>query len=292
VATLRDIRPGDRPKARRWIAAEIADLDPTKPADADRIVLLSTTRLLPPLGGALIFNLLYCLGFIRISGQVEGARVVDGSGKIHRAPERRAEETIRHFVTWIGHGPGSDAGAASLASVRRIHDHYARRYPISNETHVHTIALFAVQFDHLLRLVGAPGYSEAERHAQVVHWRGIGERLGVREMPETWEGMERILEDHERDPRWYAPTPEGHRCAESLIAYFAARWLPPGLRWAARPLLLSLLPDHVLVAIDEPRPPRPVVWLVRYGIRLGLRLDETFLPDRREPVDLAAVLAA
>jgi hypothetical protein len=273
-------------------AAEIDRLDPDDPAQADRIVLLSASRLLPPVGAPLVFSLLYCLGFLRISGQIEGARAVDGSGKIHRAPERRAEDTIRHFTTWIGHGPGGEAGAASLNSVRRVHERYARRFPISNETYVHTIALFAVQFDHLLGLVGAPGYSEVEKRAHVVHWRGIGERLGVRDMPATWEGMERALEDYERDPLWYGPSAEGHRCAESLIAYFATRWLPPGLRWAARPLLLSLLPEHVLAAIDEPDPPRSVVWLVRRAIHVGHLLNRSFLPiskhfasslDNRQP---------
>ncbi|HXV04391.1 MAG TPA: oxygenase MpaB family protein [Solirubrobacterales bacterium] len=269
--------------ARKWIAAEIAWLDPI--ADSQRVVLLSANRLLPPLGKPFVFNLLYSLGFLRICGQLEGARAVDrdGEGKIHREGDRRAVDTMHHFASWIQHGPRSEESTSSLARVKRMHDHYADRYSFSNETFLHTIALFTVQFDHLLTLIGAPGYSEAEKQAHVVHWRSIGELLGVREMPETWEGMERVLERYEGDPAWFGQTPEGHRSAEALIVQFACRWLPPGLRWTARPLLLSLLDDHVLRAIDEPKPPRPLVWMVRASIRTGLCLGDRLLPEPREP---------
>jgi len=241
-------------------------------ADSARIVRLSTERLLPRYGEATALNLVYCLGFLRVSGQLEGARAVDrhGAGKIHRQGDRRAEDTVGYFLTWIQHGPASEEGAASLERVRRMHDHYAREYSISNETMLHTIALFTVQHEQLLRLVGAAGFSQIEKEAQVTHWRAIGERLGARDMPATWEGMERFLEWYEGSPAWFGPSPEAHRCAEALIEQFANRRLPAGLRWAARPLLLSLLGDQVLHAVGEEKPARPIVRLVRRLVRAGL----------------------
>jgi hypothetical protein len=73
-----------QPSRRKWITEEISRLDPV--ADSALIMLLSTNRLLPRYGAAMVLNLLYCLGFMRISGQLEGARAVDrqGAGKIHR----------------------------------------------------------------------------------------------------------------------------------------------------------------------------------------------------------------
>lgn len=234
----------------------------------------STERLLPRHGEAILLNLAYCLGFLRVSGQIEGARAVDrdGTGKIHRQGDRRAEDTVSYFTAWIQHGPESPEGIASLERVRRMHDHYAREYSISNETLVHTIALFTVQFEHLFRLIGAEGFSQIEKEAQVTHWRLIGERLGVRDMPTTWEGMEGFLERYEGSPAWFGPTPEAHRCAEALIAQFARRRLPRGFRWTARLLLLSLVEDHVLRALGEAQPPRPIVLSVRRLVRTGLRV--------------------
>jgi hypothetical protein len=275
---------------RREIPEEIARLDPA--ADSTRIILLSTNRLLPRYGAAMLFNLLYCLGFLRVSGQIEGARAVDrdGGGKIHRRGDRRAEDTVRHFTTWIRYGPTSEEGLALLQGVKRVHDHYAKNYSISNETMVHTIALFAVQFEHMFRLVGAEGFSQAEKDAQVTHWRAIGAHLGTHDMPETWEGMEHFLEWYEASPKWFGSTPEGHRCSEALIGQFSDRWLPKGFRWTGRLLLLSLVEDHVLRAIDQKKPARPLVWLVRRLVHTGLLAEQRLFPKRRGLIDPSALL--
>lgn len=236
---------------------------------------MSAERLLPRHGRPMLFNLLYCLGFLRVSGQIEGALAVDrdGAGKIHRAGDDRADATVSQFRAWLEEGAGSEASAASLARIRRIHDHYAERYSFSNETMVHTIALFTLQFEKLLRLVGAPGYEEIERQAQVAHWRVIGERLGAYGVPQTWEGMEEALDRYEASPAWYGPTPEAHRCASALIDQFTRRRLPPGLRWAGRLAIPSLLEDKVLWATGLRKPSRPVVWTVRRLVRTFLFLD-------------------
>jgi hypothetical protein len=282
--------PASRAGGRRWISEEIASLDPV--VDSTRIVLLSANRLLPRRGGALILNLLYSTGFLRICGQVEGARAVDreGRGKIHRNGDGRADDTIAHFTTWIRYGPRSAEGAASLRQVRQIHDSYAKRYSMSNETMVHTIALFTLQFEHLFRLVGAPGYSEIEKRALVNDWRVIAGRLGVEDVPATWDGMERFLGWFEASPVWFGPTAEGHRCAESLIEQFSRRWLPPGCRWIGRLLLLSLVEDNVLLATGERKPPRRVVGALRLLIRMELVATQRFCRERRQLLDPTTLL--
>jgi hypothetical protein len=275
-----------------WIEREIAELNPA--TESARIVLLSANRLLPRYGGKALFNLLYCLGFLRVSGQLEGALAVDraGAGKVHRNPDKRAEETISHFLTWISNGAASEESIASLERVRRMHEHYERDYSFSNETLVHTIALFTVQFDHLLRLVGARGYTEIEKKAQVAQWRAIGAALGVQDMPDTWEGMEDFLTCYETDASWFGPSPAAYRCANSLIAQLTQRWVPRGFRWSGRLVIRCLLGDRVLWATGQRKPMRPIVWLVRRTVRAGLFLNDRLLPPRRELIDPSLLLAA
>lgn len=275
---------------RKWIEKEIEGLDPA--TDTARIMALSTTRLLPRYGRAMVLNLLYCLGFLRASGELDGAPVVDrgGEGKIHRAPHRRAEDTVAYFAAWIQHGPGSDQGVASLQHVRQMHDHFAQQYAFSNETLIHGIALFTVQFEQLLELVGAERFSQTEKEAQLLHWRLIGEQLGVREMPDRWEGMVSFLDKYESSPLWYGPSPEGQRCAEALIEQFNDRWLPRGVHWAGRMLVLSLVADHVLRALELRKPPRPIVWLIRRALRALLLINDRLLWEPREPVDPTTLL--
>lgn len=278
-------------RSRKWIAADIARLDPD--TDSAQIMCLIINQLLPRRGGGVLLNVLYTVGFMHIAGQREGARAVDrhGTGKIHRDGDRRANDTLSFFLGWFQHGPRSPDGNASLAQIKRIHDHYARDYSMSNETFIHTIALFTVQFEQLFSLVGAEGFTQTEKAAQVTHWRGVGDGLGVRELPTRWADMERFRQWYEASPDRFGPTPEATRCVNALIDQFSDRWLPTRLRWAGRPLLLSLHNDHTLRAIGQTKPHSPVVWLVRHLVRAGLFVNRRVLSDRRELVDLSTLFA-
>jgi len=269
--------PGSPPAAQR-------QLDPVD--DSTQIMRLIVNQMVPRASRALTLNLIYSVGFMHICGQIEGARAVDrhGAGKIHRDGDRRAEDSISHLITsWIQSGPRSQSARESMARVKRIHERYARDYSMSNETFVHTIAFFTLQFDHLFRLVGAKGFTNAERTAQVTHWRLVGERLGVEQQPETWEEMERFVDWYEHSPEWFGPTPDSRSCANALIEQFSNRWLPPGLRWVGRPLLLSLHEDHVLEALSQKRPRKPVIWTIRRLVRTTIFLNREVLGHRRAP---------
>ncbi|MBB4984333.1 oxygenase MpaB family protein [Streptomyces nymphaeiformis] len=155
-----------------------------------------------------------------------------------------------------------------------MHDHFSRTYAFSNETYVHGIALFTLLFDEIFGHVGIDAFSEAEKDAQVQHWRTIAEQMHVKDVPTTWAGMQQALRTYETSPDWYRRTPAGQRCAESLVGQFNHRWLPRPLHPLGRALLLSLQHDHVLAAIGQPKPPAIVARTVRVGMRLALRLQQ------------------
>ncbi|WP_160330260.1 oxygenase MpaB family protein [Streptomyces roseifaciens] len=173
----------------------------------------------PRIGTAVYRHLIYTLGLMRIVGAVEGAAAVDraGTGKIHRRGDARAHDTNDHFRLWIQHGASSPETAASAARIQRMHDHYARTYPFSNETYIHGIALFTLLSDEILGIAGIHPFTEQEKAAQVQHWRTIGAHMNVQGLPATWAGMQQGMRAYEESPDWYRLTPEGHRCAEALI---------------------------------------------------------------------------
>lgn len=253
---------------------------PSDPTDADVVATLAAirTRITPPVGAAMLYNLIYAVGFTRISGSVEGAEAVDraGTGKIHRHGDRRADDTTHHFLSWMRHGAHSAESRASIATVMRMHDHYGQLYAMSNETFVHGIAVFTLLFDEVLQIVGVDAFSDEEKAAQVAHWFAIGEQLGVQNMPDSWSGMQHAMLAYEADPQWFRPTPEGYRCTRALIDQFNNRWLPRFLHPVGRAVLLSLQPDQVLWAAGERKPPAIVVQIVRLSLR-GLITAQTHL---------------
>lgn len=268
------------PRRRRWIDAEIDRLDPVE--DASRIYLLSANRL--AVDHPIFQSVMYTHGFMRIVGQVEGAIAVDGGGKVYRSPDKRSDDTMVAFGEWIHDTPTGEAAKASLARVKKIHDAYARKFEMSNATFVHTVALFTLQLELVLNVVGAEGLSEKERLAQVMHWRGVGEQLGVTDMPDTWRGMQDALEAYETTSQ-FRSTPEGRRLGRTFVENFASRWFPRRLRWLARWLLLSLHEDRTLRVLGLEPPPVPAAVAIRALLRAGIFVKRR-LPDRRELLTL------
>jgi hypothetical protein len=247
---------------------------------------LTISSLLPPVGERFVLELLFTVSLMRVMGQLEGAAAVDrdGRGKVYRNGDRRTDDTIRHLMGWFDHGASSPQTRVSTAEVKRIHDAIGQRYAMSNETFVHTIAFFTVQIECVTNIVGAPGLTEKERAAQVRHWRAVGAQLGVREMPDSWNGMVEAMRAYEAVPQWFGPSDAAHRVSEVLIEQFGRRALPRGLRWWARPLVLSLHEDHVLAALGLTKPRPAVVMVARAMVRLGLFVIRDLLPDRRERI--------
>ncbi|SNY77928.1 hypothetical protein SAMN04244553_1135 [Nocardia amikacinitolerans] len=229
-------------------------------------------RLNFPIGARLAENLIYAVGFIRTCGGVEDAEAVDraGSGKIHKQGDRRADATAGYFQYWMTYGATGARTRESVAKVAAMHEHYKKSYTMSNAAFVHGVALFTILFDEIFQIVGLDVFTEEEKAAQAAHWRAIGEQLHVHDMPDTWAGLQRFNTEYEHNPAYFRPTPEAHRCAEALIDQFNNRWLPRALHPLGRALLLSLVPDHVLVAVGERKPPVVVVHLLRIAVRLGL----------------------
>ncbi|MEV6060003.1 hypothetical protein AB0L62_08360 [Nocardia asteroides] len=232
---------------------------------------------------ALVGNAMYTIGLMRVCGGVEDSAAVDrgGRGKIHQQADRRADATTDHFRLWMKHGADSPETRAAVAKVAQLHSHYAQSYSMSNDTFVRGIALFATLFEEVTHLVGLDLLSARQKSAQVAHWLAIGEQLGVRNIPQTWAGMKHANWVYEHDAVNFRPTPEGKRCADSLIRQFNERWLPRPLHPIGRVVLLSLQPDHVLVAVGQKKPPAPLVVLVRAVIRVSAKLAQRGKRRRR-----------
>lgn len=247
-----------------------------------------TDSLLPPVGADFVRNLLYTVGFMRVLGELEGAAAVDrqGKGKVYARGDARADETIAYFDEWSVWGARSDLTAASVERVRKIHAAYGKRYSMSPETFIHTVAFFTLQIGIILKIVGAPMFSDSERRAQVEHWRRIGELLAVENMPTTWEGMELALQQYESDPRWFGYTPAAKQSSDALIEQFTRQWFPRGFRRVGKSVVLSLHEPHVLVALGQQRPSVVASWVTRRAVRAGLYISRRLpapLPVDRTP---------
>ena len=79
--------------------------------------------------------------------------------------------------------------------------------------------------------------TEREKQASVAYHRELGRRMGIRDLPATWQDWERLLDAYEAEH--FGPDPGGRRVADATLEHFTTfplhRWLPRSLvRAAAR----------------------------------------------------------
>jgi hypothetical protein len=272
----------------KWIRAEIERLDPE--VDSEWIVRLTSCQLLPK--SLLMAHLFYTVGFVRFAGPPVSADSVDrnGTGMLYDHGIRRADETMFHLFSWVDDGVSSPTSVESLDYVRNRHSGVARDWPMPMHTFQHSAAVFTLIYDRLLQQVaGAPGLSENERRAQLIHWRGVSEHLGVAEIPHTWQDMERLLESYEHGAD-FAYSPAGQRLANALIDQFAARWFPRPLRWFGRWLALAFSEEHLIDTLGIPQPPTAFRYTVRRLARVAVFAKRHLLPDPREVFRLRDII--
>lgn len=278
--------PSNR-RGYKWIRSEVERLDPA--TDSERIVRLTSCQLLPK--SLLAVHLFYTVGFVRFAGPPESAVSVDrnGTGMLYDQGFQRADETMFHLFSWIDDGISSPKTTKSLDYVRNWHSGVARNWPMPQHTFQHSAAVFTLIYDRLLRHVGAPGLSDNERHAQLIHWRAVSRSLGVTDIPHTWQDMEAFLESYEHGAD-FAYSEAGQRLANALINQFATRWFPRPLHWFGRWLVLALSEEHVITTLRIPLPPPIFSSTVRRLTRVAVFAARHVLPDRRQVFRLSDII--
>lgn len=255
---------------------ELHRLDPE--ADAGRITELSFSMRFPR--SAFPYHMYYSMFFLRASGAPASAWPIDRDGKgfFYRNGDKRADDTTADIFGWMHEGPHSEVGAASLARVKRMHDSLRDRWGMPNDVLVHTLACDLLSPDWMMETVGGPRMDEHERRAQLAFWHAVGDGLGITEVPETWDGMIRYVEEYERSEH-FRPSPYGKRLAHGFLQQFCERWFPRGFRWLGRWILLSLTPDHVIEVHDFKRPPQAFIRVSHTVTRLIAYISFYLLPD-------------
>ena len=108
----------------------------------------------------------------------------------------------------------------------------------------------------------------------------LGRRMGIKEVPKSYQGFADLLEAYEAEHFEYDAG--GRRVADSTMALLLT-FYPSVL---SRPMELfsrALMDDPLLEAFGYRRPPSPVVAAARTGLRARARV-EALLPARRTPV--------
>ncbi|KAF9005104.1 hypothetical protein BDQ17DRAFT_1353818 [Cyathus striatus] len=121
-------------------------------------------------------------------------------------------------ATWMGcpitghtikkEGNADPRANIAVARVNWLHS----RYKISNDDYLYTLSLFIAEPAVWSRLCGWRPFSPLEEYATFVYWAEIGRRMGIKDIPDTLEGLKRWAQRYEEG--YMVPADENRKVAD------------------------------------------------------------------------------
>ncbi len=249
--------------------AEILRLDPVR--DHVRIVYLDFCYEFP-------FESLrsHELALFRTFASPTIARLLDRTGEFRRRPQKRYDDTDLFLSTIVEWGYESERGKRAIERLNRIHG----RYDIDNEDMLYVLSTFVFEPARFVDRWGWRRLVPQERRAGFELWRRLGERLGIRDVPQAIGAFETWSRAYERSRFRFDPA--CRRVAEATLDIFLAR-LPGPVRAFGRQGLLAFFEEPVLEAFGFPSPPSAVRAAVDAALRARAAAVAA-LPRPRRPV--------
>ncbi len=204
-------------------------------------------------------------------------RLLAETGELVSRTAKRYEDTGLLLDAVLEHGPDSPGGRTALRRINAMH----AAYDTSDEDLRYVLCTFVAVPIRWMDAFGWRPFTEAEKRACARYNRELGRRMGIRDLPTTWQESTALLDAYEL--AHFGPDEGGRAVARATLELFTQ--LPPQSRLPARLVRAAsyaVMDDPLLDALGFPRP-HPVV---RRAVHRALRLRGAVvrhLPPRTRP---------
>ncbi|MEL7046007.1 MAG: oxygenase MpaB family protein [Pseudomonadota bacterium] len=206
----------------------------------------------------------------------EISRLLATTGEFETRPRKRYDDTELILAEIIEHGLDSPRGVRSIARMNAMH----ARFRIRDDDMLYVLSTFICEPIRWLDQFGRRPMTETERRAWFKYYRGLGARMGIRDLPDDLADLMRWNESYERERFRFAET--NNRIATATRDLFLSFYLPRWLNSAGRPVVNAVLDTSLLESMGFAAPPQ---WL-RHAVFAGLRLRARalrWLPRHHRP---------
>jgi len=175
------------------------------------------------------------------------SRLLDRTGEFYRHTQRRYDDTAILIAEMCEWGYERGRGREALERINWAHSHFA----ISNEDFLYVLSTFLYEPIHWIDRYGWRPTCRTEQLGYYHFWRGVGTRMGIDDIPPTYEAFEDWAHAYER--RTFRYTETNQKIGAATRDLFAS-WYPRPLAPVVRMAIHALLDDVMLVAFGFPRP--------------------------------------
>lgn len=201
------------------------------------------------------------------------ASLLRQTGEFELRPQKRYDDTSLILGNILKWGYDSPKGQAAIAQMNRIH----QRFHIYNEDFLYVLSTLIYEPVRWNQLFGWRPFTETEKQALFEFWRVVGQRMGLEEIPATYETFHNFNRAYEAEHFQYHPD---NRAVGDAVVKLMQGWLPA----IAAPLIPNLIrtvaDEPMQTALGWPAPPHWVKQAITRGLRLRQRLVR-HLPRRQ-----------
>lgn len=263
--------PASHPQSSssRWAIREtIEHLDPER--DHQRIVHLSFGYEFPwdsirALEIALYRT--YCVPSI--------SALLDRTGEFHQNAQRRYDDTSILVAEMCEWGYEEGRGREALERMNWAHSHYK----IANDDFLYVLSTFIYEPVRWIDAFGWRPTSLNERLGYYCFWREVGKRMGIVDIPASYDAFEAWSRAYEREHFRFA---ESNRRVGTSTRDLFASWAPRALTPIVRYGIYAMLDDAMIASFGFPKPLPLTRRLLRSTLKWRGRVVR-WLPPLREP---------
>ncbi|WAL93614.1 oxygenase MpaB family protein [Streptomyces sp. Je 1-369] len=202
-------------------------------------------------------------------------RLLAQTAELTGRTQKRYDDTALLLDTVVEHGFVSDEGRTAIRRINQMH----RSYDISNDDMRYVLCTFVVVPGRWIDTYGWRRLSRHERVAAAMYYRTLGQHMGIKEIPGSYEEFENFLDEYEEANFGWE---QGGRSVSDATLDLMASWYPSPLAPMLRKATIALLDESLLRAFRYEEPDAVTRSLVRGAVRLRGRAVR-LMPPRRAP---------
>ncbi len=201
--------------------------------------------------------------------------LLDRTGEFRNATQRRYDDTSILVAEMCEWGYESGRGKEALERMNWAHAHFK----IANDDFLYVLSTFIYEPIRWIDAVGWRQTSANEKLAYYYFWREVGKRMGIINIPGSYEAFEAWSRAYEREQFRFAET--NQRVGSATRDLFAS-WFPRVFTPLVRYGVYAMLDDAMISSFGFPRPLPLTRPLLRGALKVRGQAVRWF-PPRRAP---------
>jgi hypothetical protein len=200
--------------------------------------------------------------------------LLDRTAEFPHDTQRRYDDTSILVAEMCEWGYEDGRGRAALERMNWAHAHYK----IANDDFLYVLSTFIYEPVRWIDQFGWRKTCANEKLGYYWFWREVGRRIGIADIPPSYDSFEAWSRAYERQHFRFA---ESNRRVGSSTRDLFTKWFPRVLTPAVRYSIYAMLDDDMIAAFGFPKPLPATRPLLRFALTMRGRLVR-WLPPRRQ----------